>query len=71
LSALDAWVEHGVAPEQLIASRSVNGVVDRTRPLCLYPAVAGYKGSGSIDKAESFACSVSAPGVRPSSAAAR
>jgi feruloyl esterase len=71
LSALDQWVERGVAPETLIAARSVNGAVDRTRPLCPYPAVAGYKGTGSIDKAESFACSVRTPGVRPSPAAAR
>jgi feruloyl esterase len=30
--------------------------VVRTRPLCPYPQVAKYKGTGSIDRAESFAC---------------
>jgi feruloyl esterase len=33
-----------------------NGEVDRTRPLCAYPAVARYKGTGSIDDAASFEC---------------
>jgi feruloyl esterase len=30
--------------------------VDRTRPLCRYPQVAKYKGTGSIDDAANFAC---------------
>ena len=34
-----------------------NGVVDRTRPLCLYPAFAVYQGSGSTDDAANFKCS--------------
>ena len=55
-SALDQWVEHGVAPEQIIASHMTNGVADRTRPLCAYPYEAQWKGSGSTDKAENFAC---------------
>ena len=57
VAALDAWVEKGgVAPNSVIASRVVNGKVDRTRPLCPYPQVAVYKGSGSTDDASSFAC---------------
>jgi hypothetical protein len=31
-------------------------VVDRTRPLCPYPKVAKYKGSGDVNRAESFTC---------------
>jgi len=53
---LDRWVEEGKAPESLIASHSTGGKVDRTRPLCAYPRVAVYKGSGSIDDAASFVC---------------
>jgi len=34
----------------------VAGKAVRTRPLCAYPEVARYKGSGSIDDAASFAC---------------
>jgi feruloyl esterase len=50
------WVEKGKAPDQIIASHSTDGKVDRTRPLCPYPQVAKYKGSGSIDEAQNFAC---------------
>ena len=56
LVALEAWVEQGTAPNILIASHAANGKIDRTRPLCLYPQVARYKGSGSIDEAASFSC---------------
>ena len=51
LPALDEWVTKNTAPDKLIASRP-----NRTRPLCPYPAVARYKGSGSIDDAASFTC---------------
>jgi feruloyl esterase len=56
VTALKQWVEQGKAPDQIIASRSVKGVVDRTRPLCAYPQVAVYKGSGSTDDAANFVC---------------
>ena len=56
VTALEQWVEQGHAPEQIIASHSQNGTVDRTRPLCPYPQVARYKGSGSIDEAANFSC---------------
>ena len=57
-SAMEDWVEKGKAPEQIIASRMTNGKVERTRPLCPYPQVAVYKGSGSTDEAANFACRV-------------
>jgi feruloyl esterase len=50
------WVESGSAPATIAASRVVEGKVVRTRPLCAYPEVARYKGSGSIDEAANFAC---------------
>jgi feruloyl esterase len=53
---LDQWVEKGSAPDKMIASHSMNGKVDRTRPVCPYPQVAKYKGSGSIDDAANFSC---------------
>jgi feruloyl esterase len=56
MGPLEQWVEQGKAPEQLNASHSTNGKVDRTRPLCPYPQVAKYKGSGSIDEAANFVC---------------
>jgi pimeloyl-ACP methyl ester carboxylesterase len=66
LAALEQWVEKGVAPEKLIASHTTNGKVDRTRPLCLYPQVARWKGTGNTDDAANFMCVTEAPstGVR-------
>lgn len=60
-TALERWVESGVTPETIIASKyktphdPASGLV-RTRPLCRYPQVAQYKGSGSTDEAANFAC---------------
>jgi feruloyl esterase len=56
LSALEQWVEHGQAPDQIIASRVVDGRVERTRPLCPYPQVAVYKGTGDANMAANFVC---------------
>ena len=56
IGALEKWVEQGKAPEKLNASHSTDGKVDRTRPLCPFPQVAKYKGSGSIDDADNFVC---------------
>jgi hypothetical protein len=39
-----------------LASHRINGTVDRTRPLCPYPQVARYTGTGSIDEAANFVC---------------
>lgn len=58
VAALDSWVVNGKAPEDIPASRVVNGNVVRTRPLCPYPQVATYKGSGSTDEAANFTCRV-------------
>ena len=60
LSALEHWVEEGVAPEKIIAVKYVNDQpaqgIARTRPLCLYPKVAVYKGRGSTNDAANFSC---------------
>jgi feruloyl esterase len=58
VAALEDWVERGKAPDRIIASRSTNGLVNRTRPLCPYPQTAAYKGTGSTDEAASFVCKV-------------
>jgi len=54
--ALENWVEKGTAPAQIIASKQKGGATVRTRPLCPYPLVAKYSGSGSTDEAGSFSC---------------
>jgi feruloyl esterase len=55
LGAIDRWVETGTAPEQLTASNPP-GAASRTRPLCQYPKLAKYSGSGSTDEAKNFRC---------------
>ena len=69
LSALVKWVEQGEAPDQIMAGARGPGNTAgtntdvpadwspiRTRPLCPYPKVARYTGSGSVDDASSFSC---------------
>jgi len=56
VGALEAWVERGVAPDQIIAAHRTNGVEDMTRPLCPYPQVARWKGSGNTNDAGNFVC---------------
>jgi len=64
LTVLENWVERGMAPSQVMASHSTNQKVDRTRPLCPYPQVASYSGSGSIDEAANFRCAFAVPPSR-------
>ena len=43
-------------PDRMIATHMAGSKADRTRPLCPYPQVAKYKGTGSTDEAANFAC---------------
>ena len=60
-AAIEQWVETGTAPGAIIATKfkrqgdRASGVL-RTRPLCPYPQVAKYKGTGSTDDAANFEC---------------
>jgi feruloyl esterase len=56
VTVLEQWVEHNSAPDRIVASRSTGGGVRMTRPLCPYPDVASYKGSGDTNDASSFVC---------------
>ena len=57
-AALEAWVEQGEAPGQIVASKlDEAGSVVQTRPLCPWPQIAKWKGSGSADDADNFTCS--------------
>ena len=65
VTTLSNWVEKGIAPDGTgvldtpVASRAANtltGLTARTRPLCPYPKIAKYIGSGSVDAASSFTC---------------
>ncbi len=56
VAAMEEWVRTGAAPARIVASHRTAGATDRTRPLCQYPQVATYTGSGSSDAAENFVC---------------
>jgi feruloyl esterase len=56
LTPLEQWVERGIAPASILAVHATGTTVDRTRPLCPYPQVARYVGTGSIDNAANFTC---------------
>jgi feruloyl esterase len=55
LGAIDRWVETGRAPERLVAANPPTAP-KRTRPLCAYPQVAKYTGTGSTDEEQNFRC---------------
>lgn len=54
LTAIENWVEKGEAPESIIATGKA--FPGRSRPLCSYPEIPRYKGSGSTEDAANFAC---------------
>ena len=56
LDPLEQWVEHGIAPDQIVAYHVTNGVNDFSRPVCPYPALPRYRGVGDPTKAGSFVC---------------
>ncbi|HEX4773489.1 MAG TPA: tannase/feruloyl esterase family alpha/beta hydrolase [Bryobacteraceae bacterium] len=67
-SLIERWVEQGFSPERITAVKrardgDLNSPVIRTRPVCAFPIVAQYKGQGSVDAAESFACGEAAAPV--------
>jgi feruloyl esterase len=55
MDALVKWVEQGIAPESIVAGGRVDGV-EVQRPVCAYPRVARYGGSGNVNEAASFIC---------------
>ena len=59
VAALDLWVEKGIAPDHFIGTgKSIfpDSGKPLTRPICAYPGVAGYKGTGDINDASNFTC---------------
>jgi TonB family protein len=66
--ALERWVEKGIAPDKLIATKFVDDKREKgvamTRPLCPYPAAATYKGTGDTNDAANFECTQDADAMR-------
>ena len=56
--ALVNWVEHGIAPDYVVATQNLGGGVVRTRKICKYPDVLVRNGTGSTDNEASFHCEV-------------
>jgi feruloyl esterase len=56
VAAMERWRESGTAPDQIPAAHVTGGTVDMTRPLCPYPKVAVFDGSGSMNDAGNFSC---------------
>ena len=57
LEVIDQWVESGEAPRQITASYSRDSDASSgSRPLCPYPEVARYSGSGDDRDAANFSC---------------
>lgn len=66
VSAVIKWVEQGVAPEKIVASRvGTDGKVVRQRPVCAYPSEARYKGTGDVNVAANFNCVTPSASDRP------
>ncbi len=61
MAPIENWVEHGVAPRQIVAAHEAEGSVTMTRPLCPYPQQARWKGTGSTNDAANFVCIDPAP----------
>jgi hypothetical protein len=60
LTPLVDWVEHGIAPDKIIASGTnfTSAPTTRSRPLCLYPKEARYIGGpgGDLSVASNYTC---------------
>lgn len=51
------WVEQGKAPNTIDGVKTdATGTVTQTRPVCAYPNVARYKGSGDVNDAADYRC---------------
>jgi feruloyl esterase len=57
MAALERWRESGKAPDSIQAARVVGNRIEMTRPLCPYPQIAKYTGTGSTNDAQNFVCS--------------
>jgi len=58
LTALESWVERGVAPASLLATKRDSPL---SRPLCPYPALPRYRGAGDPNDAANFECATPPP----------
>ena len=55
LTAIENWVEKGTAPASMLATKANSPI---SRPLCPYPQLPRYKGSGDTNDASNYVCAV-------------
>jgi feruloyl esterase len=64
-AAMTHWVEDGVAPAKVIATRYVDDAPQKgialQRPLCAWPQKPWYKGAGDTSDATNFTCAAEKP----------
>ena len=58
LSAIEAWVEHGKAPDAIEARTKPDAPAPHSLPLCPYPQQARYSGSGALGDVANWKCAV-------------
>ena len=56
MAIMERWRESNVPPDSMTAYHVASNRVDMVRPLCPYPQVATYKGTGSANDAANFVC---------------
>ena len=59
IDILDNWVSAGTTPNNIIGTDTNASTLGRTRPMCFYPNFPKYNGTGDINNASSFTCSIS------------
>jgi feruloyl esterase len=58
MGVIERWREANTPPSQIVASHVTDNRVDMTRPLCAYPQVAEWTGTGNTSDAANFVCRV-------------
>jgi feruloyl esterase len=60
MTAISSWVEKGLKPAKIVASRRAEGKVVNMRLLCPFPQIARYSGSGDPSDTENYSCAAPA-----------
>lgn len=66
-STLIVWTEHAKAPNNIVATKFSTGTparIEFQRPVCAYPQITRYRGTGSTSDAGNFICSIPPSRVR-------
>ena len=56
LTALEDWVEKGTPPDGIASTHMDGKTPDRSMPLCTFPEMAHYKGTGNVKDGQNWSC---------------